>query len=70
MRIQHGRFAAVAVAIALAGCTATPDETAAPVEPSASSVPSTSPSEPAARFPTAAFADIRESPVSRETAAK
>lgn len=34
------------------------------------SVASASPSEPAASFPTAAFADIRETPVSGEVAAE
>ena len=63
---------AVGLAVGLAGCTSTPDGTkkAASVEPTVSSVPSASPSEPAARFPTAAFADIRENPVSNGTAAK
>ena len=45
-------------------------ETAASVEPSVATVASASPSERAAPFPTAAFADIREDPVSDEAAAE
>ena len=72
MRTRHGLVAALAMVVALAGCTTTSDgtDTAASVEPSGSSVPSASPSEPAARFPTTAFADIRESPVSTKVAAE
>jgi hypothetical protein len=45
-------------------------ETAASVEPSAGSVASPSPSEQAETFPTAAFADISEPPVSERAAAE
>jgi D-alanyl-D-alanine carboxypeptidase len=72
MRNHHGRVLALALVVALAGCTSTPDgtETEASVEPSVGGVASASPSEQAASFPTAAFADIREDPVSREAAAE
>jgi hypothetical protein len=40
------------------------------VEPSESGVASTSPSEQAPAFPTAAFADISEDPVSERSAAE
>jgi len=58
--------------IALAGCAPTSGGTeAAPsVQPSVSSVASASPSEQALAFPTAAFAEISEGPVSRATAAE
>jgi D-alanyl-D-alanine carboxypeptidase len=72
MRSHHERVLAFALVVALAGCAQTPDsrETSASVEPSLASVPSASPSERAQAFPTAAFADIREDPVSEEVAAE
>jgi D-alanyl-D-alanine carboxypeptidase len=72
MRTHHEPALALALVLALAGCTSTPGsgETAVSVEPSVSSVATTSPSEQDAVFPTAAFADIREDPVSAEMAAE
>jgi CubicO group peptidase (beta-lactamase class C family) len=74
MRTHNGRAVALslfalAVVAALTGCAA-PDgtETAGSDEPSVSDVASASPSEPAESFPTAAFADISEDPVSEELA--
>ena len=68
---QCGRCLAVALVVALAGCTSTPDGTEASPEvgPSGASVASASPSETPASFPTAAFADISEDPVPRKMAA-
>jgi D-alanyl-D-alanine carboxypeptidase len=72
MRNLHGRVFALALVVALAGCAPTPDgtETTNPAEPAVESVASASPSEPAASFPTTAFADISEGPVSEEKAAR
>jgi CubicO group peptidase (beta-lactamase class C family) len=72
MNIHHGPQLALAFSIALAGCAPAPErtETAASVEPSVPNAASASPSEPAVSFPTAAFADIREDPVSEEVAAE
>lgn len=72
MRTHHSRILGLALVGALAGCAPTPGspETAASVEPSAAGVPSASPSVRAVAFPTAAFADIREDPVSEEAAAE
>jgi CubicO group peptidase (beta-lactamase class C family) len=72
MRNHHGRVLALALVVALAGCAPTPDgtEAADSVEPSVPGVASASPSEPAAAFPTAAFADISEDPVPQEVAAE
>lgn len=71
-RDHHGGVLALAMVAALAGCAPSPDgrETAVSIEPSVSGVASASPSERAASFPTAAFADIREHPVSKKRAAK
>lgn len=61
-----GRLLAPILVVALTGCSS-----GDPANPSAAkTAASASPSEPAASFPTAAFADISEDPVSRETAAK
>lgn len=73
--MKHGGIAvalSVALSVALAGCAPAPGgtETGASVEPSAPSAASASPSERAAAFPTAAFADISEDPVSEEAAAE
>jgi hypothetical protein len=75
MRTHNGRATALslfalAVVVALAGCGPTSDGTGTAVsdEPSVSDVASASPSEPAESFPTAAFADISEDPVSEEVA--
>ncbi|MGZ8571531.1 MAG: hypothetical protein ACXWW5_04815, partial [Actinomycetota bacterium] len=78
MRTHRGRVSAFTLVVALAGCapTSSGTETAASVEPSVSVEPwvapvaSPSPSAPAAAFPTAAFADISEDPVSRKAAAE
>jgi D-alanyl-D-alanine carboxypeptidase len=72
MRNHRRRVSALALVVALAGCTPTrgTQNTAASVEPSATTVASASPSEPAAAFPTEAFADISEDPVPEEAAAK
>lgn len=72
MNIRHGPQLGLALLIALMGCAPTPDatESAASVEPSVPSVAPASPTEPAASFPTAAFADISEDPVSKKVAAK
>jgi len=69
MRTHHDRVLALALVVALAGCAPTPGttDTTASVEPSAASA---SPSQRAGAFPTAAFADIREEPVSEEAAAE
>ena len=67
-----GRVSAFALVLALAGCTSNPDdaETAASVEPSVAPVASPSPTEEAPAFPTEAFADISEDPVSKKEAAE
>jgi CubicO group peptidase (beta-lactamase class C family) len=72
VRSHHRRVLALALVVGLAGCAPTPDgtERAASDEPSEASVASASPSEPAASFPTAAFADISEDPVPQEVAAE
>jgi D-alanyl-D-alanine carboxypeptidase len=72
MRTHHGRVLALALVAALAGCTTTSGdaETDASVEPSVPSVAPASPSEQAEAFPTAAFADISEDPVSEKVAAE
>jgi CubicO group peptidase (beta-lactamase class C family) len=72
MRSHHGPVSALALVVALAGCAPAPErtETAASVEPSVPNAASASPSEPAVSFPTAAFADIREDPVSEQVAAE
>lgn len=72
MRSHHSRILGLALVVALAGCAPTPGspETAASVEPSVAGVPSASPSVGAAPFPTAAFADIREDPISEVAAAE
>jgi D-alanyl-D-alanine carboxypeptidase len=72
MRTNHGQVSAFALAIVLAGCAQTPDrtQTGASVDPSVTSVASASPSDRAAAFPPAAFADISEDPVSEEAAAE
>jgi CubicO group peptidase (beta-lactamase class C family) len=61
-----------ALVVALAGCTPTPDgsEPAVSVEPSATPVASASLSEEEPAFPTAAFADLGEGPVSKAMAAE
>ncbi|MGZ8571913.1 MAG: hypothetical protein ACXWW5_06780, partial [Actinomycetota bacterium] len=66
MRIRHGQISALALVAALAGCSPTSDraETAASVAPSTIPVASASPSDEVDAFPAAAFADIREDPVS------
>ena len=71
MRIRHGQISALALVAALAGCAPTSDraETAASVAPSVTPDASGSPSEEGDAFPTEAFGDIRERPVSEETAA-
>ena len=72
MRNHHRRVAALALVVPLAGCTPTrgTEDTAASVEPSATTAASASPSDAAAAFPTAAFADISESPVSERAGAE
>jgi D-alanyl-D-alanine carboxypeptidase len=72
MRDQRGRVLAVALVVAVAGCAPTPDgtKTTASVGPSESGVASASPSDQAPAFPTAAFTDISEDPVSEGAAAE
>ena len=72
MRTHRGRLSAFTLVIALAGCAPTSNgtETPASVEPSVAPVASASPSDWAAAFPTAAFADISLDPVSEEAAAE
>jgi D-alanyl-D-alanine carboxypeptidase len=72
MRSHHGRVLVLALMVALGACTSTPPDagTTASVEPSTGSVASPSPSEQAETFPTAAFADISEAPVSERAAAE
>ena len=67
-----GRVSAFALMLALAGCTSNPDdaEPTASVEPSVAPVASPSPTEEAPAFPTEAFADISEDPVSKKEAAE
>jgi D-alanyl-D-alanine carboxypeptidase len=69
MRALLGRLSAVALVVS-AACspTAGDTETTASIEPSTAPVASASPSAPAATFPTAAFADVREEPVPEVTA--
>jgi CubicO group peptidase (beta-lactamase class C family) len=64
MRSHRGRVLGLAVLVALAGCAQTPKGTDTP------SVAQASPSERREAFPTAAFADISEDPVSEEAAAQ
>jgi hypothetical protein len=64
MRSHRGRVLGLAVLVALAGCAPTPKGTDTP------SVAQASPSERREAFPTAAFADISEDPVSEEAAAQ
>jgi D-alanyl-D-alanine carboxypeptidase len=72
MKDRHPRVFAVALVVALAGCTPTrgSKDTAASVEPSATTVASASPVDEPAGFPTEAFDDISEHPVSQRTAAE
>ena len=72
MRTHRGRLSAFTLVIALAGCAPTSNgtETPASVEPSVAPVASASPSDWAAAFPTAAFADISLDPVSEKAAAE
>jgi hypothetical protein len=71
MSNHHGRALALALVVALTGCAPTADGTKKGVsaEPSPSAAPP-SPNETVASFPSAAFADISEDPVSEKTAAK
>jgi D-alanyl-D-alanine carboxypeptidase len=64
MRSHRGRVLGLAVLVTLAGCAPTPKGTDTP------SVAQASPSERREAFPTAAFADISEDPVSEEAAAQ
>ena len=72
MRGHPGRVVILVLMVTLAGCapTSSSTETADSTEPSVPSVAPASPSEPSATFPTAAFADISEEPVSEEVAAE
>ena len=72
MRTRFGRILALTLVVALAGCTPTSDraESAASVHPSVTPVASAPSGAQAEAFPTAAFADIREDPISEETAAE
>ena len=72
MKSHYGRISTVVLVVSLGACTSTSTRTESTVsaEPSAASVASASPSEAAEAFPTAAFADISEDPVSEETAAE
>ena len=71
MKSHYGRISTVVLVVSLGACTSSPTRTESTVsaEPSAASVASGSPSEAAEAFPTAAFSDISEDPVSEETAA-
>jgi CubicO group peptidase (beta-lactamase class C family) len=72
MRMRHAPALALSLMVALGACTSTSNDadTTVSVEPSAGSVASPSPSEQVEAFPTAAFADISEDPVSRKAAAE
>jgi D-alanyl-D-alanine carboxypeptidase len=72
MRSHHGPVMALAIVVALAGCAPSPDgtEPTVSVEPSISTLASETTSGPAASFPTGAFADIHEKPVSGKVAAE
>jgi hypothetical protein len=63
---------ALALVVALAGCTQTPDDTgtATSVAPTSSSDASATPTERTVAFPVEAFADVSEDPVSEEMAAE
>jgi D-alanyl-D-alanine carboxypeptidase len=65
MTSRYGRISAVVLVVTLGACTSTSN----PTERTVSIEPSVSPSE-AAEFPTAAFADISEDPVSQRAAAE
>ncbi|HEY6566752.1 MAG TPA: serine hydrolase domain-containing protein [Actinomycetota bacterium] len=69
MRTHGLRLSAFTLMFALAGCTTAAGDagTTVSVEPSVAPA-STLPSGPAAAFPTAPFADIKEDPVSKEAA--
>jgi D-alanyl-D-alanine carboxypeptidase len=69
MMAKHGHSVAVALVVALASCAQTDGtETAASGERPAARVTSASPSGRATAFPTEAFADISEDPVSEKVA--
>jgi D-alanyl-D-alanine carboxypeptidase len=72
MRSLHGSALALALVVTLGACTSTSNDTFTTVsaQPSATSVASDPSSEAVERFPTEAFADISEDPVSEETAAQ
>ena len=72
MKTHRGWISAFTLVVALAACAPSSggSEPAASVEPSVAPVASASPSEQVEGFPTAAFADIREDPVSEEAAAE
>jgi D-alanyl-D-alanine carboxypeptidase len=72
MKSHCGRISAVVLVVTLGACTSTSNhaESTASVEPARAAVGSASPSEAAEHFPTEAFADISEDPVSEETAAE
>ena len=72
MRSSQGLVLALALVVAMAGCTSVPDATemAVSVQPSGTPVTSPSPSEQAEAFPIEAFADISEDPVSEAAAAE
>ena len=72
MSAHRGRVLALALVVALAGCTSGNDDapTESSVEASESPAASASASVSAAAFPIAAFADISEEPVSEEAAAE
>ena len=71
MRSLHGSVLALAL-VTLGACTSTSNDTGTtvPAEPSATSVASDLPSEAVERFPTEAFADISEDPVSPKAASE
>src|SRR5262245_12356668 len=69
---RAGRVPALALMVALAGCTSSVGDgeaAATSVDPSVAPAGSASPSEQAPAFPTEAFADINEDPISRNEAA-
>jgi CubicO group peptidase (beta-lactamase class C family) len=72
MKTHRGWISAFTLVVTLAACAPSSGGTEPPtsVEPSAAPVASASPSEQVEGFPTAAFADISEDPVSEEAAAE
>jgi D-alanyl-D-alanine carboxypeptidase len=70
VKARHLRTLGLVLGLALAGCSSTPSgtETAESVQPTAEGAASASSSEGVEAFPTAAFADIQQDPVSEGAA--